>query len=365
MRADAKGRLSLTSLPASVVIGSMKFPHPLMVVSSLLAFAPAFAVAEQKFEMAIPNVHAQLRVYTSLQQGRLLQGKFAELEKEGASPTLVDPVGLALGPDGGFFQSFLFSDWSKTPDWKAYFEGFEKWEAAFPKSPISHLAKASALIDYAWVARGGGFSNTVSQDGWKLFGQRLVEASDQLKVARDLGGAEYPMYWRNFSIVCRGLQAPVEIVRQATREGLKKFPQTPKLYSNYCVAVLPRWSGSPGEWQRWLKAQVTDERWKGGEMSDELYAQILWTIYEYIRDSDGPFFAGGDVSWEKMQRGLGKLCEQYPSSYFWRTARVRVARSAGDRNAARAGVEALGGKFDSWACNPQEFMAIVRWCTGG
>ena len=40
---------------------------------------------------------------------------------------------------------------------------------------VQLLIEGTFYIDYAWEARGIGFSNDVSEEGWKLFKERLED----------------------------------------------------------------------------------------------------------------------------------------------------------------------------------------------
>jgi hypothetical protein len=68
--------------------------------------------------------------------------------------------------------------------------GFDKIEAelvkARPDSSILHTYRGTFYTRYAWDARGGGWANTVTDDGWRLFGQRLDVAAKALEKAWEL-----------------------------------------------------------------------------------------------------------------------------------------------------------------------------------
>ena len=76
-----------------------------------------------------------------------------------------------------------------TPDWEAWFSKLDAWKAAFPDSPTQPVARAEALVGYGWEARGGGYANTVTKEGWKLLAERLAQARGVLEEAGKLVGA--------------------------------------------------------------------------------------------------------------------------------------------------------------------------------
>lgn len=332
----------------------------IVVSNCLLLVIQCSAFAQDNWKKAAPNARGTQISYVQRQLDLLFHGKYEELEKEMASPSLPDAEAIGMTPDRAFFSTFRYEDWNKSPDWEQLFKRFDEWEAAFPKSPASRLARSTALIDYAWAARGKGFAGTVTDDGWKLFGERLVEGVKKLEEARTLGGDKEATYWTNMLTFCRGLQAPPDKTKKVVEEGLKRFPGNPNVYYIYCVAILPRWGGGEGEWQAWVDAQNKDARWGGKEMDPMLYAQILWLVYGYIYDKDGPFFESKKLSWEKAKLGLDQLCEKHPKSIYWKTARAHMAWSARDAKALSAAVAALDGTYDSWAISPKDFQEILN-----
>jgi len=56
---------------------------------------------------------------------------------------------------------------------------FQNW----PNESASWLFKGEAYTEMAWHARGSGFANTVTEEGWKLFKERLTVAQEALEKA--------------------------------------------------------------------------------------------------------------------------------------------------------------------------------------
>lgn len=338
----------------------MNRPPRLVLTVCVLLVVQCLGMAQEKWNKLKPNSRAQHGAYASVQLSRLLAGKYDDLEKEMGSPTLADAGAIGLTADRSFSSAFRIEDWDVQPDWTAYLKALDAWHAAFPKSPGSLLAKSTAMIGYAWEARGNGVSGTVTENGWKLFGERLMEGFKTLEEARKLGGDKEPVYWMNLLIYSRGLQAPPGKTKEVVEEALNRFPQNPSIYYAYCVAILPRWGGAEGEWQEWISKQNKDARWEGKEMDPQLYAQILWQVFGYMHNSDGPFFANKSLSWEKAKLGLDQLCDKYPKSVYWKTARACLAWAAEDAKALTAAITALNSTYDSWAISPANLEKMLN-----
>lgn len=338
----------------------MKRTPQLVFSLCFLLLAQCLAVAQDTWKKVTPNARGTQMSYVHPQLERLLSGKYEELEKEMASPSFADAEALGMTPQRGFFSTFRFEDWKKPVNWDGYFKGLDGWQAAFPKSPSSLLARSTAMVGYAWDARGNGVAGTVTENGFKLFGERLIEGLKKLDEARKLGGDKEPAYWVNLLVYCRGLQAPPEKIKEVVDEALKRFPEDPDIYYGYCVAILPRWGGDVGEWQSWISTQNKDARWGGKEMDPQLYVRILWRVYGYIEDSDGPLFENKKLSWEKAKLGLDQLCEKYPKSVYWKTVRAHMAWAAEDAKALTAAITALNGTYDSWAIAPGDLEKMLQ-----
>src|SRR5208283_5142583 len=56
----------------------------------------------------------------------------------------------------------------------------KRWVAQRPDSITPRVALATSLHRWAWVARGNGLANTVSDNGWNLFNERIQESLDVL-----------------------------------------------------------------------------------------------------------------------------------------------------------------------------------------
>ena len=71
-------------------------------------------------------------------------------------------------------------------DWKEHLKILNRWMAAKPQSVTARVALANAYTSYAWNARGSDSSDTVTESGWKLFGQRIGKAKQVLEQASRL-----------------------------------------------------------------------------------------------------------------------------------------------------------------------------------
>jgi hypothetical protein len=328
-----------------------------VVLLGFLFTCPVFG--QESWKGVKPNSKSVLRPYVKEQLTRLFDGKFAELEKEAALPSYSNGGTIGKESEQIFFGCFAYSEWNDKPEWERFFKAMDAWDQAYPDSPYSRIARTDALIDHAWEARGSGFANTVTEEGWKLHGERLAQAYKTHQLAGKLGGTKHKAYWLNYLTLCRALQASPEKTLEVAEAGLKEFPTETTLYSAYCNTLLPRWGGEPGEWQKWLHAQQKDAKWPGGEMDPESYAMILSKMFKLIRNSDGPFFADPNLSWEKAKQGLIRIMDKHPDSIYWKTITATLAWAAGDTDMSAKTLATMKGQFDAWAISYNTFGEVT------
>jgi hypothetical protein len=116
-----------------------------------------------------------------------------------------------------------------------------------PKAKALRLKlRGQFMTEWAWAARGSGFANTVTEDSWRKFGERLQLARDAYEEAWGLDPTD-PSTGQRMIMVVKGLQGNrAEIKRWFDRV----MSADPDDYDT-CVTLLdyldPKWHGSPEE----------------------------------------------------------------------------------------------------------------------
>ena len=135
---------------------------------------------------------------------------------------------------------------------------FTNW----PALPMLHYLRAEALIRNAWNARGGGYANTVSDDQWKAFYERLEVAAESIESSVRLfpNDGRFPTK-----------MITVEMGRGRNRPGMEKwFKQAMRVNTNNydaCLAKLlylePKWYGSSKDLVEFGRQCVASTQWGG------------------------------------------------------------------------------------------------------
>src|SRR5262249_10967875 len=155
-------------------------------------------------------------------------------------------------------------------EWILHLPKLQKWVAQYPKSITARVALASAFTEYAWSARGDGFASTVSEDGRRLFGERLMVAEKILTEAKALP-EKCPHWYATMETVAMGRGWERSRFDSLFEEAVEYEPQYHYFYTYKANYLLPRWHGEAGEMEKF--ADETAVR-LGGKFGSIVYYLI-------------------------------------------------------------------------------------------
>jgi hypothetical protein len=259
-------------------------------------------------------------------------------------------------PQGSLPIEFFFS-WfgdlpkgSTTPDFELHIQSLRDWFAEDPESVTPRVALATGLVGYAWQARGHTFADKVTDEGWRLFDERLTEARRILIAAERMPG-KCQVFFDTRLRVALSDGTSREQYDRLFEEALRAFPTYPGFYMRRTNYLLPRWHGEPGEWEAFTAASANR---MGGEGGDILYAQIVWNmrntrVYNNIFDHS-------KVQWPRTQRGFEALCRRYPESVAASSEYCDMSGSAGARDVTQRLFARLGNRVDL-----SVWRTVERW----
>ncbi len=240
-------------------------------------------------------------------------------------------------------------------DWKQLFRLLELWEAKQPKSITPRVALAQAYIGYAFDARGNGFSNTVSDSGWKLFEERIAKARLTLEKAAALP-VTCPEWYVAMLLVAQNQSWEVAEARALYDEAERREPDYYYDAHVFASYLLPKWSGREGDTQNFIE-EVSDRI--GDDRGDILYFQIAAADYVVCGCEDGP-----KLSRERIVRGLEASEKRYGVS-MWnlnRIAYLAIYYGPPDPIVADKFMSRIGDQCDqeTWE-NKEKFDTMKEW----
>jgi hypothetical protein len=155
-------------------------------------------------------------------------------------------------------------------DYHDKFKKFHEWLQHNSQSVNARVGLADCYVGYAWKARGGGWANTVSDEGFRLFHQRLQQAQEVLDADKSI--------MMKSPFACTVYQNIALGTSMDKQEYLQMVSNAAKIWPGYHTAILnalwylqPRWFGdNDHEWEKYLVKQADTI---GGAEGNELIAQ--------------------------------------------------------------------------------------------
>jgi len=246
---------------------------------------------------------------------------------------------------GGGWKLFAFYNTIQGPGsltstdalWNAHMERLERWIRAKPESITPRVALAQAYVRFAWKARGNGFRDTVSADGWKLFGERVQQARETLENAATAATKD-PQWYRDMQTVAltqgwNRSQAD-ELLQQASNFEPKYF----YFYNAHTTYLLPKWYGEPGDAEAF--AQTIADR-LGKPEGDAVYFEIA--LNDNCCGVKGQL---PNLSWDRVKAGFAALEQLYGSTNHQLNAVAFMAVRQGDSEFAQQIFGRIGDNWD-------------------
>ncbi len=260
-----------------------------------------------------------------------IEGRYEELEKVAAAWR--KPEARMLD---GRWHLFVFYN-TLAPGSKASEETFaefrrklEEWRAQRPEAIEPVILLATLECSYAWRARGSGWANTVTEEGWQLMGERLARAKALLDSVYDRR-LECPEWTNTMQSVALGQGWPDSKVKKMLAEATQAWPEYWNYYFSEAHRLLPRWGGRPKEWEEYSRSFP-------GDLGKELSARIPWAqSWAYSN-----LFKEADIPWPQMRDGFEFMVKRYPQSARTKSAYARYAVIAEDRETCKRLLDELG-----------------------
>lgn len=276
--------------------------------------------------------------------------------------------GSIRGEDGPMFHRLFARNWGERVYPKVRARLISRVKSESSHSWLYHVMAGQEAYDQAWRARGSGYANTVSQQGWKAFAAGLESCSSHLQKAWNVRSDDsFPA--ATMIGVCMGLNDEPAMRTWFDRAVTAQFDDA-SAYHRLRWGLRPRWGGSvdailevgrqalatgrfdtdvPFEWYRAVK-----------EVSDEEDENNLWKT-----------FPRSDVfpGLTQMYEGYIAAATNAAAAEGWRTSYALVAYIARKNKVAREQLEALqwhprGDRISDWGTDYSRFHLHVAALTG-
>ncbi len=213
-----------------------------------------------------------------------------------------------------------------------------RWIAQRPDSITARVALATSLHRWAWVARGNGMANTVSDNGWKLFNARIQESLDVLNAAGKLR-ERCPQWYSEMMVVGLAQGWDEAKMREVFEQGIQFEPEYFDLYKQMANYLLPKWDGKPGDA---VAFATTSADHVGGERGDAIYFHIASSVI----GKNGRNFGVKEMDWARIQRGYQAITAQFGTTGRLKNKMAWFACRFHDAEVARQQFALIGDHWD-------------------
>jgi hypothetical protein len=269
-----------------------------VVLCSLAGSAAAQSTSPRPHQRAIDEHLALLmsRAYEKLDRAAE-EARTKELTTSDGQPLLSSIYG---GTAGCACQEQLVEEL-----WLVRKQRLDEWIKRNPGSTTARLSLAAFPVKYAWMARGSGYSNTVSEEAWKLFRQRVEEGRKALE-SLDAKTKQDPGWYEVMLDVGLSQGWPREKYDAIFLQGVEKYPYYIPLYFSRMQFHGPLWYGSVEQAKRVADDAVARTRSRWGEI---LYARLNWLMM------NDQMFWSGQTDWPRMKVGFEQLVKAHPDPW--------------------------------------------------
>lgn len=267
---------------------------------------------------------------------------------------------------GGFWQVHIIYGPLSQPErganagdaeWRLHLERLKKWIAQSPASVTARIALAQAYQSYAWKARGSGYADSVAEDGWQLFHERLELSGKALADAFALP-VKCPEWYLAMQTLLQGLDSSKEIQAAAFEKAVAFEPDYQYYYRIRANSLTEKWGGEEGEMVAFVE-KAADRL--GGKRGDMIYYQVAHNLN--CNCGDDANLHG--MSWPRIKRGYMALEEMYGVSLVNLNKVAYMAGIGADPVYANQIFARIGDNWDqtTWKSKTQ-FEGTRNWSEG-
>lgn len=291
--------------------------------------------------------------------GLLARGEYDRLERAARDDR--EGKGRVVG---GVWRLYDFYDALTNPyaypreieaDWRAHIEIIKRWNSLHPESATARIVLAGSYVNFAWFARGQGYADTVSRNGWDLFAERFELAKTTLLEAAQL--KDRCPYWFELmqaTALAQGWDKP--LAKEIFERASAFEPTYYHFYREYANYLQPKWYGDEGEAAAFAE-QISDH--VGGDDGDIIYFEIS-SLLACQCQSTKTSLEG--LSWPRIQNGYIALRHRYGVSNLKLNRFALMAYSSDDRPAAQQAFAAIGEDWDHTVWKTQQtFQDAKTW----
>lgn len=134
---------------------------------------------------------------------------------------------------------------------------FDAWVESSSESFAPAYLRGMAHVKWGWKARGHGWASTVTEEGWRIFGEELDKARLDFTLANRISSSQAYGY-TGLLIVARATSAPENVREAYFRAAIQADPDYLAAYLTKLEAIYPKWGGTAREAMDFVYDSVGD-----------------------------------------------------------------------------------------------------------
>lgn len=235
---------------------------------------------------------------------------------------------------GGVWKLYSFYDAVSQPaggrqdrdaSWNVHIAILNRWISLLPQSSTARIALAQAYLSHGSKARGSGYADTVTDEGWQKYGERADLA---LSILQEVPNRD-PYWYFAMMVVALEQGWPKSRTKALLDESISFEAGFYHVYREYANYLQPKWYGAPGDLEAF--ANAISQR-IGGEEGEFVYFEIASLFY---CGACGNWSNPADMQWRKIKDGYAALEHLYGTSPLKMNRFALLAAKFGDKAAAR------------------------------
>lgn len=212
-------------------------------------------------------------------------------------------------------------------------------------------ARADCLINLAWAARGTGWADSVTREGWRIMRERLSEARNVLTA----GAITYPQEKRLPTLMLTvelGQGGDIPAMDAWFHKAIALDPGYFRAYSKKMYFLQPKWHGTPRDVVNFGRECLATGRW------DDCIPMVLVNGLDDLADQYKNLYQDAEI-WKLYRSTCEEFLRRYPKSVCFRTKLFDAAVQAGQWKTAREQLKLLGTNWDRSVLDEEDFQKRV------
>lgn len=205
----------------------------------------------------------------------------------------------------------------------------EAWLQKKPRSPAAVVTAAATYREWAFRARGYGFSASVTDEAWKKW-DRLTRRARQI-IEQSSSFASVDPHYHVERVALAGVSCAN--VKEIAYDPKAAAMQYQRFFDSAAHFLQPKWCGSEEEYLKFAEFAAGQTRDRFG---DGLYAVLAQRVTDAEDGPDEAVLSKYGFQWSRIRQGFQDLIARFPLNVRNVHKLAQLARQLGDRPTARA-----------------------------